>query len=486
MKDAGHACLAEREKMLMEAEKEKMRANLLRAISHDLRTPLTSIIGSSTVYLENGSSLPEVEKNALVRHILEDSNWLLNMVENLLSVTRINNETAKVTKTSGTGRGSSLRGDDPLKKRLPDANIHVRVPEEFLMVPMDAVLIEQVLINLLENAVVHAESTEPIECYVESLSDYAVFHVRDYGVGIPPEKLATIFDGSSSTTSTSPDGRKGMGIGLSICKTIILAHGGEIKATATTRTVPNFTLPFQRRTNNMTHKLSILLVEDEKNICDFISTSLSAQDYRISTAHTGKEALPIITSQCPDLILLDLGLPDMDGMEIIRQVRTWSSVPIIVLSARTQEQEKVRALDLGADDYLTKPIGTSELLARIRTALRHSNRLNTDSPLYKRPFHAKGLTIDFEKHLVSVDGKDVHLTQIEFKIISLLAQNSGRVMTYDTIISNIWGPYADDDNSILRVNMAHIRRKLEQNPAEPQYVFTEIGIGYRMIEDEMQ
>lgn len=236
----------------------------------------------------------------------------------------------------------------------------------------------------------------------------------------------------------------------------------------------------------MTHKLSILLVEDEKNICDFISASLSAQDYRISTAHTGKEALPIITSQCPDLILLDLGLPDMDGMEIIRQVRTWSSVPIIVLSARTQEQEKVRALDLGADDYLTKPIGTSELLARIRTALRHSNRLNTDSPLYKRPFHAKGLTIDFEKHLVSVDGRDVHLTQIEFKIISLLAQNSGRVMTYDTIISNIWGPYADDDNSILRVNMAHIRRKLEQNPAEPQYVFTEIGIGYRMIEDEMQ
>ncbi len=236
----------------------------------------------------------------------------------------------------------------------------------------------------------------------------------------------------------------------------------------------------------MTTKLSILLVEDEKNICDFISTSLSAQNYRISTAHTGKDALPIITSQCPDLILLDLGLPDMDGMEIIRQVRTWSSIPIIVISARTQEQEKVHALDLGADDYLTKPIGTSELLARIRTALRHSNRLNTDSPLYKRPFQAKGLVIDFEKHLVTVDGKDVHLTQIEFKIITLLAQNSGRVMTYDTIISNIWGPYADDDNSILRVNMAHIRRKLEKNPAEPQYVFTEIGIGYRMIEDEMQ
>ena len=235
----------------------------------------------------------------------------------------------------------------------------------------------------------------------------------------------------------------------------------------------------------MTHKISILLVEDEKNICDFITASLTAQDYKITTAHSGQEALPIITSQCPDLILLDLGLPDIDGMEIIRQVRTWASIPIIVISARTQEQEKVTALDLGADDYLTKPIGTSELLARIRTALRHSNRLNTSSPLYKRPFHAKDLTIDFEKHQVILAGKEIHLTQIEFKIISLLAQNSGRVMTYDSIISSIWGPYADDDNSILRVNMAHIRRKLEQNPAEPQYVFTEIGIGYRMVEDEM-
>ena len=236
----------------------------------------------------------------------------------------------------------------------------------------------------------------------------------------------------------------------------------------------------------MTHKTSIILIEDEKNICDFICAALSSQDFKITVTHTGKEALPIITSQCPDIILLDLGLPDMDGMEIIQQVRTWASIPIIVISARTQEQEKVRALDLGADDYLTKPIGTSELMARIRTALRHSNRLNTDSPLYKRPFHAKDLTIDFEKHLVILAGKEIHLTQIEFKIISLLAKNSGRVMTYDTIISNIWGPYADDDNSILRVNMAHIRRKLEQNPAEPQYIFTEIGIGYRMVEDEFR
>lgn len=233
------------------------------------------------------------------------------------------------------------------------------------------------------------------------------------------------------------------------------------------------------------NKLLILVVEDDAPVRNLITTTLRTHEYRFLTAENGEEAVMQTASYNPDLVLLDLGLPDMDGMEIIRQVRTWASIPIIVISARTQEQEKVKALDLGADDYLTKPIGTSELLARIRTALRHSNRLNTSSPLYKRPFHARDLTIDFEKHQVILAGKEIHLTQIEFKIISLLAQNSGRVMTYDSIISSIWGPYADDDNSILRVNMAHIRRKLEQNPAEPQYVFTEIGIGYRMVEDEM-
>ena len=222
--------LAEREKMLMEAEKEKMRANLLRAISHDLRTPLTSIIGSSTVYLENGSNLPEVEKNALVRHILEDSNWLLNMVENLLSVTRINNETAKVTKTSEPVEEVLSEAMIRLKKRLPDANIHVRVPEEFLMVPMDAVLIEQVLINLLENAVYHSGTDEPIEFYVEKRDDCVAFHIRDYGRGIDPQRLKTIFDGAGIEPNASGDSHKGMGIGLTICKTIINAHNGTIEA----------------------------------------------------------------------------------------------------------------------------------------------------------------------------------------------------------------------------------------------------------------
>ena len=228
----------------------------------------------------------------------------------------------------------------------------------------------------------------------------------------------------------------------------------------------------------------VLVVEDDAPVRNLIVTTLKTHDYRFLTAKNGAEAILMASSHNPDVLFLDLGLPDTDGVEVIRQVRSWSNMPIIVISARSDDADKIEALDAGADDYLSKPIGTQELMARIRTALRHSNRLKTDSMLYNRPFHAKELTVDFEKHLVLLGNTPVHLTQIEFKIISLLARNSGRVMTYDAIISNIWGPYADSDNSILRVNMAHIRRKLEKNPAEPEYVFTEIGIGYRMVEDE--
>lgn len=230
------------------------------------------------------------------------------------------------------------------------------------------------------------------------------------------------------------------------------------------------------------YKSTILVIEDEEDICNFISTTLSAQNYQVIKSYTGVEGLSIITSHCPDMVLLDLGLPDMDGLDIIRKVRTWSAMPILVISARTQEHEKVEALDLGADNYITKPFGTSELMARIRTAERHTNRLSSSSP--HNIYRSKDLKIDFTRHLITVRGKETHLTQVEFKIVSLLARNSGKVMTYDSIISSIWGPYADNNNRILRVNMANIRRKLELNPAEPEYILTEIGIGYRMREDE--
>ncbi|HIZ12581.1 MAG TPA: response regulator [Candidatus Mediterraneibacter stercorigallinarum] len=231
-------------------------------------------------------------------------------------------------------------------------------------------------------------------------------------------------------------------------------------------------------------KCSVLIIEDEKNIQTFMGKVLKRQDYRVLYADNGQQGLEIIRSQCPDIILLDLGLPDMNGSEIIRDARTWTSTPIIVISARTAEHEKVTALDLGADDYITKPFGTSELLARIRASLRHSNRLRTDSTHYLRPYRHGKMILDFSKRLLTINGQDIHLTPIEYKIVAYLAQNSGKVITYATLLSNVWGPYADSDNKILRVNMANIRRKIEDDPAQPKYIFTEVGVGYRMAEDE--
>lgn len=234
----------------------------------------------------------------------------------------------------------------------------------------------------------------------------------------------------------------------------------------------------------MNHKIKILVIEDEKNIRNFITSVLTSQHYQVVSAVTGREGLSQAASQCPELVLLDLGLPDMDGMEVISGIRSWSETPILVISARAQESDKVRALDQGADDYITKPFGNSELLARIRTALRHSSRRQDGSLQSGRPYRCGGLCIDFDRHLVTRDGQEIHLTQNEFKIVSLLARNCGRVLLYDRLIEHIWGPYSENDNTILRVNMANIRRKIEPNPAEPIYLFTEIGVGYRMAEED--
>lgn len=231
-------------------------------------------------------------------------------------------------------------------------------------------------------------------------------------------------------------------------------------------------------------KCSILIIEDEKKIQVFMGKVLKRHEYRVLYADTGAQGLDIIRSQCPDIILLDLGLPDMNGDDIIKEVRRWSSIPIIVISARTAEREKVIALDLGADDYITKPFGTSELLARIRASLRHSSRIRADADHYQTSYRHGNMTLNFSKRLLTVGAVEVHLTPIEYKIVACLAQNSGKVVTYSSILSNVWGPYADGDNKILRVNMANIRRKIEADPAQPKYIFTEVGVGYRMAEDE--
>jgi len=227
------------------------------------------------------------------------------------------------------------------------------------------------------------------------------------------------------------------------------------------------------------NKYKILVVEDDTKISGMIQTILETNSYQVLTAQRCQQGILMLTSHVPDLVILDLGLPDMDGEEFIRIVRGSSRIPIIVLSARTEERDKVSALDLGANDYITKPFGTAELLARVRASLR-INRTNMLSAVPSSVFTIDDLVIDYDRRQVSVGGRIVHLTQTEFNILSYMSQHLGKVMTYSAIIRAVWGAMDDGSVKKLQVNMANIRKKLGCTPGENRYIINELGVGYRM------
>ncbi len=226
----------------------------------------------------------------------------------------------------------------------------------------------------------------------------------------------------------------------------------------------------------------ILIVDDEKPIRSFTKVALETHGYRCIEASDGSNAISMISSHLPDVVILDLGLPDIDGLAVIEKVRSWSQIPIIVVSARGSERDKVTALDLGADDFLTKPFGIPELLARLRVTLRRQSPMGKEQNTLKS-FAVGDLKIDFVKRLVKLDNKEIHLTPIEYAIIMLLATHAGKVLTHKFILTNVWGSASVDNTQTLRVTMGNIRRKIETSPAQPRYIATEVGVGYRLMDE---
>jgi two-component system, OmpR family, KDP operon response regulator KdpE len=225
----------------------------------------------------------------------------------------------------------------------------------------------------------------------------------------------------------------------------------------------------------MTTNLRILVVDDEKAIRRFLRASLTSHEYQVIEAETGREGLTLAAEHRPELIILDLGLPDMDGIEVTRQLREWYTGPIVILSVRDQENDKIAALDAGADDYLTKPFGVGELMARIRAALRHIAR-----PVEEPIFEQEGLKVDLARRMVLIDGVEVNLTPTEYDILRLMVQHAGRVLTHRQILREVWGPPYENETHLLRVNMSNLRRKIEHDPNQPHYITTEPGVGYRL------
>ncbi len=223
-----------------------------------------------------------------------------------------------------------------------------------------------------------------------------------------------------------------------------------------------------------------LVVEDEAPLRSFLRTALAAHGYRVLEAATLGEAMMAVTTANPEVVLLDLGLPDGSGLDLVRRVREWGTLPIVVISARGREQDKIEALDAGADDYLTKPFGTGELLARLRVALRHAGPATPAAQVVE----VGPLRIDLARRQVLRDGVEVHLTATEFRLLALLARNVGRVLTHTQILREVWGPNSSEHTHYVRVYMAELRRKLEDDPARPRWLVTEIGVGYRLREQE--
>ena len=232
------------------------------------------------------------------------------------------------------------------------------------------------------------------------------------------------------------------------------------------------------------NKAQILVVEDDNAVAKLMAATMESQDYQYRIASTGASAIMEALSYKPEVMILDLGLPDTDGIEVIKKIRTWSNMPIIVVSARSEDTDKVAALDAGADDYLTKPFSVDELLARLRVALRRvrhdRQRLSEESSVYENG----GLRIEYAAGCVYLDGSEIHLTPIEYKLLVLLAKNTGKVITHNYILREVWGNPAASDMRSLRVYMATLRKKLEKNTSEPKYIQTHIGVGYRMLRNQ--
>ena len=305
--------------------------------------------------------------------------------------------------------------------------------------------------------------------------------MEDNGPGIPKESREHVFEMFYSGKNKVSDSRRSLGLGLALCRSIVNAHGGEIALYdyGPQGCCFRINLPLSE-----VNKTLILVVEDDTPVHNLITTTLKTHDYKYISAKNGAGAIMEASTHNPDIVLLDLGLPDIDGVEVIEKIRSWSNMPIIVISARSEDSDKIEALDAGADDYLTKPFSVEELLARLRVTQRRLSQMQAENGVQSAVFENGALRIEYAAGCAYLDGEELHLTPIEYKLLCLLSQNAGKVLTHTFITQKIWGSSWENDIASLRVFMATLRKKLEKNGEQTQYIQTHIGVGYRMLKVE--
>ena len=474
----------------IQIETEQLRNSLLSSVSHDLRTPLAVITGSAATLAEKG--LDEATRAELLDTIQEEGNRLNRLVRNLLDMTRLQAGALHVKKEWQSTEEVIGLALGRLDARLEGRVVETDVPEDLPMAPFDPILMEQVLVNLLENAIKYTPGDSPIRISARPIDSAVEVSVWDRGPGIPPEDAEKVFE----KFYRASERKGGVGLGLTICSRHRDSPRGTLVGGGATRRRVGVPLhraarrggPACRAGGPAGHRGEgcpmsdpdplVLVIEDELQMRRFIRVSLANHGYRVLEADRGQLGLDMATSHNPDIILLDLGLPDIDGLTVTQGLRAWSQAPILVISARGQEEDKIRALDAGADDYVTKPFSIGELLARMRVALRHAAQQGQDAGA--SVVSIADLRVDLARRLVFVGDREIHLTPIEYKLLAVLLKNAGRVLTHQQLLREVWGPNHSSDTQYLRVYMGQLRHKLEKTPARPRYLVTEPGVGYRL------
>jgi PAS domain S-box-containing protein len=487
------------ERKRAEEELEKLRSEFLGMVTHELKTPLTAIKGSAATVLGSRRPFGEQENRELFQIIDEQADRLRELVDDLLDMTRIEAGSLSVSPEATDLRAVLEEARATFVRSGGSQEIQLELANDLPAVNADRHRVVQVLTNLLNNAARFSPAMAPITIAVEHDAVQVTVHVWDRGRGIPREKLPRLFKKFSQVHDDAGQKLSGTGLGLAICKGIVEAHGGRIWADSAGEgqgSTFSFTLPVgsevsvralsdeARRTVHLGRvrrageKTRVLAVDDEPQVLRYVQRTLDEAGYQPIVTGEPPEVAKLVELEEPDLVLLDLRLPGTSGFELLRRIREFSGVPVIFLTASDREEDAVRALKMGADDYITKPFSPSELLARIGAALRR--RLLPDVMEARPPFVLGDLTISFAERRVTVAGKGVSLSATEYKILYELAINAGRVLTHDQMLQHVWGPEYSGETELVRSFIRNLRRKLGDDARNPRFILTERQVGYRM------
>ncbi len=467
------------------------KLELLSILAHDIRTPLATLKGHVTALLANYKNWGEEMLVEFLEAIDRGTNSLVRQVERSLALTRVEAGRLGLRPEAVDPEELIQHAIERASGSLKNTLVEVQLPPELPKVRADPARVEEVLVNLLDNAARYLPPNEPVTISVRQEGPRLYISVKDHGPGVPREDQQKIFE----KYTQGDNGDSGAGLGLFICRKIVEAHGGRIniksppdgeqKGAQFTFTLPLMPQPTHGEPKSTTStqpitisqkdELRVLVVEDEPDFQTLLWTVFKEAGFEVEIAPNGPAAIDIVQTSEPDIVLLDWILPGMDGINVCRHIRRWSSVPILMITSKTSQEDLVSAMDAGADDYVTKPFHTPELLARTRALLRRGELWMEDEP---DRFSAEGILINFDSREIWVRGEKIQLTPTEFGLLSYLARHKGQVLTYDQLLNHLYGMGKIRKRHDLFVHISRLRKKIEMDPKQPRYIVTRWGVGY--------